>query len=85
MLTDNMAKMQMALEASEIVQNEKGERIALPSNDGKRTDDCIKCYIKDMFYWSTAAIQQQIFVNGQPFEEWLDITTLEWYKFHQTE
>lgn len=78
MLTDNMTKIQVALESGATVRNEKGERIALPSNDGQRSDDCIKCYIKDMYYWSTAAIQQQIFVNGQPFEEWFELQPLEW-------
>jgi len=78
MLTDNMTKIQVALESGAIVRNEKGERIALPSFDGQRTDDCIKCYIKDAYYWSSAEIQSALFVNGQPFEEWFELQPLEW-------
>lgn len=72
MLTDNMAKIQIALKNKAIIRNEKGECIALPSNDGQRTEDCIKCYIKDAYYWSSAAIQKELFVNNKPFDEWFE-------------
>lgn len=79
MLTDNMAKIQVALEAGAVVRNEKGERIKLPGNSesGKRTDDCVKCYVNGThWYWSSGAVQQEVFVNGQPFDVWFELQPL---------
>lgn len=76
MLTDNMTKIQVALESGATVRNEKGERIKLPDgseNGPKRTGDCVKCYINGThWYWSAAEKQGAISVNGEPFDAWLE-------------
>jgi len=82
-ITDNMVKIQIAIESGATARNEKGERIAIPKNYDRScghppTGDCIKCYIKDMFYWSSAAMQKEIFVNEQLFDEWFELQPLKW-------
>ncbi len=89
MLTDNMVKIQIAIESGSTVRNEKGEWISVPKSYEKScnlppTDDCIKCHKNGMHYWSSARIQNELFVNGIPFDEWfeqqpigIDITKLE--------
>ena len=61
------------------MSNEKGERIELPfgtETGGKRTDDCIKCYIKDRYYWSPAFVQSDIIVNSILFGKWFELQPL---------
>ncbi len=77
MLTENMVKIQIAIESGAIVKNEKGERVELPKKWDTScglppTEDCIKCYIKGMYYWSSAEVQKEIIVNGLAFDDWFE-------------
>ncbi len=71
-MTDNMIKILVALEAKATVKNHKGERISLPNKIDNRSNDCVKCHVLDLYYWSTAAVQKSLFVDGKPFDEWFE-------------
>lgn len=73
-MTEQMAMIQLGFENNGKVTNELGERIELPKKYDYRTDDCIKCYLRNsnVFYWSSAEIQKEIKVNNMPFYEWLN-------------
>ena len=72
-----MVKIQVAIEMGATVTNEKGERIDTPKSWDRScgmppTEDCIKCYIKEMYYWSSAEVQKEIIVNGLAFDDWFE-------------
>lgn len=77
-MTENMAKIQLAIEIGATVQNQKGERIMLPGEgDFNRTTVCVKCYVNTSQYYWASSEKQELIIDGKPFEDWLEAQPLE--------